>query len=63
VAEPGLPPGALAVPEKLTQQDIAERVGSSREMVGRVIKPLVDGGWLALQDGRLLLLKPLPARP
>jgi len=63
VAEPGLPPGVLAVPEKLTQQDIAERVGSSREMVGRVVKPLVDGGWLTLQDGRLLLLKPLPARP
>jgi CRP/FNR family transcriptional regulator, cyclic AMP receptor protein len=54
--------GVLRVPEKLTQQDIAERVGSSREMVSRILKPLTEGGYLELRDGRIVLLKKLPAR-
>ena len=36
--------GALIVPEKLTQQDIAERVGASRDMISRLFKDLVAGG-------------------
>ena len=63
VAAPGLPPGVQVVPERLTQQDIAERVGSSREMVGRVLKPLIDGGSLAVRDGHFLVLQSLPSRP
>ena len=54
--------GVLAVPDKLTQQDIAERVGSSREMVSRVFKPLAEGGYVELRGGRIVLLKKLPAR-
>jgi CRP/FNR family cyclic AMP-dependent transcriptional regulator len=54
--------GALVVPEKLTQQDIAERVGSSREMVSRVFKPLAEGGYIEVRAGRIVLLKKLPAR-
>ena len=54
--------GVLRVPDRLTQQDIADRVGSSREMVSRVLKPLVDGGYLSVAAGRITLLKPLPAR-
>jgi CRP/FNR family cyclic AMP-dependent transcriptional regulator len=54
--------GVLAVPDKLTQQDIAERVGSSREMVSRVFKPLTEGGYVELRAGRIVLLKKLPAR-
>ena len=34
------------VREKLTQQDIADRVGSSREMVNRVMKELTTGGYV-----------------
>ena len=34
------------VREKLTQQDIADRVGSSREMVNRVMKDLTAGGYV-----------------
>lgn len=64
LAEPGegLPEGARLVPEKLTQQDLAERVGASREMVSRIFKGLVDGGWLELRAGHIVLLKPLPPR-
>ena len=54
--------GVLTVPDKLTQQDIAERVGSSREMVSRVFKPLTEGGYVATRGGRIALLKKLPAR-
>ena len=54
--------GVQTVPDKLTQQDIAERVGSSREMVSRVFKPLTAGGYVAMRGGRIVLLKKLPAR-
>ena len=54
--------GVLTVPDRLTQQDIAERVGASREMVSRVFKPLVAGGYLEQRGGRIVLLKKLPAR-
>lgn len=49
------------VREKLTQQDIAERVGSSREMVNRVMKELTTGGYVALREGRHVILRKLPA--
>ena len=54
--------GVLVVPDKLTQQDIAQRVGSSREMVSRVFKPLTEGGYVETRGGRIVLLKKLPAR-
>ncbi len=49
------------VREKLTQQDIADRVGSSREMVNRVMKDLTTGGYVTLRDGRHVILRKLPA--
>ena len=48
------------VAERLTQQDIAERVGSSREMVNRIFKELTGGGYIAVEAGRIELLRPLP---
>ncbi|MFT3818477.1 MAG: Crp/Fnr family transcriptional regulator [Rubrivivax sp.] len=52
----------LAVNERLTQQDIADRVGSSREMVSRIFKQLTIGGYVATEGRRIVLLKKLPAR-
>ncbi len=49
------------VREKLTQQDIADRVGSSREMVNRVMKDLTIGGYVAVREGRYVVMKKLPA--
>lgn len=46
---------------KLTQQDIADRIGSSREMVNRVMKELTAGGYVTQRDGRLVILRKLPA--
>jgi CRP/FNR family cyclic AMP-dependent transcriptional regulator len=48
------------VPEKLTQQDIAERVGSSRDMISRLLKDLTAGGYLAVEDRQITLLRKLP---
>jgi CRP/FNR family cyclic AMP-dependent transcriptional regulator len=48
------------VPEKLTQQDIAERVGSSRDMISRLMKDLVAGGYLAVEDRTIVVLRKLP---
>jgi CRP/FNR family cyclic AMP-dependent transcriptional regulator len=52
--------GKLIVPEKLTQQDIAERVGASRDMISRLLKDLVAGGYLSIQDRTISILKKPP---
>jgi hypothetical protein len=39
--------GHQVVEERLTQQDIADRVGASRDMIGKLMKDLVGGGYLA----------------
>ena len=49
------------VRHRLTQQDIADRVGSSREMVNRVMKELAAGGYIARREGRIVLLRKPPA--
>ena len=48
------------MPEKLTQQDIADRVGASRDMIGKLMKDLVAGGYLAVEDRTITILKKLP---
>ena len=50
----------LVVPEKLTQQDIAERIGASRDMISRLLKDLVAGGYLTVQDRTITILKKPP---
>ncbi len=52
--------GKLVVHEKLTQQDIADRVGASRDMIGKLMKDLVGGGYLAVEDRTISILRKLP---
>jgi len=52
--------GRLIVPEKLTQQDIAERVGASRDMISRLMKDLVGGGYLAIEERTITILRKPP---
>lgn len=55
--------GVRFVPSSLTQQEIADRVGATREMINHVIGDLIRGGYLARDDKRrLLVVKPLPRR-
>jgi CRP/FNR family cyclic AMP-dependent transcriptional regulator len=49
------------VPERLTQSDIAERIGGSREMVNRIVKDLTAGGYISVDAKQIRVLKRLPA--
>jgi CRP/FNR family cyclic AMP-dependent transcriptional regulator len=53
--------GDWAVPGRLTHQEIASRIGSSREMVTRILKDLQNGGYIVIEPGRILVKKELPA--
>jgi len=46
----------------LTQQELAQRIGSSREMISRIFKELRSGGYIDIVDRRIKLIKKLPAR-
>ena len=47
---------------QITHQNIASRVGASREMVSRLLKDLEKGGYIELGVKRITLLKKLPSR-
>lgn len=49
-----------SVSDRLTQQDIANRVGSSREMVARILKDLVSGSYIKIEKKHIMILKKLP---
>lgn len=54
--------GTLLVEERMTQQEIAKRINASREMVSRILTDLREGGYIAIADDRIILLRTLPAR-
>jgi CRP/FNR family cyclic AMP-dependent transcriptional regulator len=56
------PDGRLVVAEKLTQQEIADRVGASRDMVSRIFKDLTKGGYVTVVDRRITINRKPPAR-
>jgi len=56
------PDGTCVMPERMTHQELSRHAVCSREMVSRVLKDLETGGYVALKDRRLVLLKSLPAR-
>lgn len=62
MAGPPGPDGSRRIQQTLTHKELAGRVVCSREMISRLIKDLVVGGYLALEDRRMVLLKTLPAR-
>jgi CRP/FNR family cyclic AMP-dependent transcriptional regulator len=58
-----LPDGRRVLGERLTHQEMAHRLGCSREMVSRLVKDLQRGGFVeALGAGGLALARPLPAK-
>ena len=52
--------GAMKIHEKLTQQEIADRVGSSREMVARILKDLTIGDYIEVEGRHIIIKKKLP---
>jgi CRP/FNR family cyclic AMP-dependent transcriptional regulator len=56
------PDGTQRIEERITHQEIASRAGCSREMVSRILKDLEHGGYLRVQERRIVLVKKLPLR-
>ena len=54
--------GRLIITPKLTQREIANRVGSSREMVSRILKDLAIGGYITIDSDSMMVNKKFPAR-
>ena len=54
--------GKLVIPERMTQKDIAARVGASREMINRILRDLTTGGYVSVESGRITINKAPPAR-
>ena len=54
--------GTHRIEERITHQEIASRAGCSREMVSRILKDLENGGYIRVQERRIVLVKKLPAR-
>ena len=52
--------GRLVINEKLTQQDMASRVGCSREMISRILKDLRTGGYIRMDGERIVIAKQPP---
>ena len=51
----------LVIDIKLTQQDIANRVGASREMVAKILKDLTIGGYISIEQKRITINERLPS--
>jgi CRP/FNR family cyclic AMP-dependent transcriptional regulator len=56
------PDGRMVVPERLTQQDIADRVGASRDMISRIFKDLTIGGYVTIENRTITIHRKPPAR-
>jgi CRP/FNR family cyclic AMP-dependent transcriptional regulator len=54
--------GVQFVPGRLTQTEIASRVGCSREMVSRIFKDLVETGSISVRPDRIVIHRRPPGR-
>ena len=50
----------LVVVERMSQQEIAKRVGSSREMVSRILGDLREGKYISMENNRIVIQQQLP---
>jgi CRP/FNR family cyclic AMP-dependent transcriptional regulator len=60
LAQPAGDDGSMRIDEKLTQQEIADRVGSSREMVARILKDLTIGEYIDVEGRHIVIKRKLP---
>lgn len=54
--------GKQIISQKLTHKEIAAMIGSSREMVSRIMKELSRGGYILVEKDRMIINKKMPAR-
>lgn len=53
--------GKLRIPERITQQEIAARIGASRDMVSRIFRDLTVGGYITVENRVVTINKKPPA--
>lgn len=54
--------GVKVINRQLSQQELANMIGASREMVNRILRDLVTGGYIAVEPHRIVLRRKLPLR-
>jgi CRP/FNR family cyclic AMP-dependent transcriptional regulator len=52
--------GIMVINKRPTQQDIANHIGASREMVARILKDLATGNYITIDGRRLIINEKLP---
>lgn len=52
--------GSLVIEERPTQQEMANRVGASREMINKILGDLASGGYIAVERDRITIARALP---
>jgi CRP/FNR family transcriptional regulator, cyclic AMP receptor protein len=52
--------GKRVIPEKLTQREIANRVGASREMIGLILRDLSVGGYITVEGKQITINREPP---
>ena len=53
--------GESVIVKKPTQQELANMVGSSREMINKIMKELTKGGYIVIEDKTMKIAKNLPS--
>jgi CRP/FNR family cyclic AMP-dependent transcriptional regulator len=53
--------GQRVVHQRLTQQELANMIGASREMVTRILKDLTTGGYIETNNKRIVIKRNLPS--
>src|SRR5882672_8311248 len=52
--------GVLVIEERPKPQEIAARVGASRDMVGKILDDLAEGGYIEVKGDRISIARALP---
>jgi CRP/FNR family transcriptional regulator, cyclic AMP receptor protein len=52
--------GVLVIENRPTQQEMASRIGASREMISRILSDLARGGYIVSEGDRITIAKSLP---
>jgi len=52
--------GVLVIESRPTQQEMANRVGASREMISRILGDLAGGGYIEVERDRIKIARTLP---
>jgi len=52
--------GCRVMPRRFSHQELSRMIGSSREMVSKILSELIKGGYIELRDNRIAVCKKLP---